>query len=430
MRILHIIQRYWPAVGGAEHHLGVISERLAAEGHAVTVATTDALDFELFWDPNRRRVAQPAEDHGGVRILRFPVRHLPLAGVSYAGVRRLLWLLSQSRVAPLPASQRLARLTPRVPDLWRWFDASTEPFDLVAGMTICYEPLLAAGLRFAQRRGIPFVAYPLTHLGAGSRPGADALSRFYTMRHQVAIVRESSAAAMQTAAEQAYYAAAGIPVARLPICGPGVTPADALGGDGARFRGRHGIAGHLIVSLSAMTYDKGTVHLVEAVRRLWRDGEQSVDLALAGTVTEPFRRYLARLPEADRSRLRVLGPVDDATKRDLLAAAALFAMPSRTDSFGIAYLEAWLNRKPVVAARAWGVSDLVEHGQDGLLVAFGDVPALAQALSELLADPHRRLVMGCHGERKVYESHTWDRKYALARGLYLGLAEGCESCAS
>jgi hypothetical protein len=63
-------------------------------------------------------------------------------------------------------------------------------------------------------------------------------------------------------------------------------------------------------------------------------------------------------------------------------------------------------------------------------VAFGDVPALAQALSELLADPHRRLTMGCHGERKVYESHTWDRKYALARDLYLGLAEGCESCAS
>ena len=45
MRILHVIQRYWPAVGGAEIHLGVISERLAAEGHQVTVATTDALNL-------------------------------------------------------------------------------------------------------------------------------------------------------------------------------------------------------------------------------------------------------------------------------------------------------------------------------------------------------------------------------------------------
>ena len=74
MRILHVIQRYWPAVGGAEIHLGEISERWAAEGHLVTVATTDALDFEVFWDPDRRRIAQLNDEHGGIRILRFPAR--------------------------------------------------------------------------------------------------------------------------------------------------------------------------------------------------------------------------------------------------------------------------------------------------------------------------------------------------------------------
>jgi glycogen(starch) synthase len=296
-------------------------------------------------------------------------------------------------------------------------------------MTICFEPLMEAGLRFAQRRGIPFVAYPLTHLGAGLRPGADALSSFYTMRHQIATVRESTASAMQTSAEQAFYAATGVPVERLPISGPGVTPSSALGGDGARFRQQHGIAGPLVVSLSAMTYDKGTMHLVEAARQLWQTG-QPLDLALAGTITEPFRRYLAGLPAADRDRLRVLGPVDEATKRDLLAAADVFAMPSRTDSFGIVYLEAWLNRKPVVAARAWGVSDLISDGLDGLLTPFGDVTALAQALADLLADPARRATMGLRGEQKVHQFHTWDRKYALVRDLYLRLVEEHGQCAS
>jgi len=429
MRILHVIQRYWPAVGGAEIHLGEISERLAAEGHQVTVATTDALDFELFWDPRRRRIAQPTDHHAGVRILRFPVRHLPAARLAYPGMRRLLWLLSKTRVTPLPVLYRLARFTPRVPALWHWLDITDEPFDLVAGVTICFEPLLEAGLRFAQRRGIPFVAIPFTHLGAGPRPGADALSSFYTMRHQVAIVRVSAAAAMQTRAEQAFYAAAGVPVERLPLAGSGVTPSSALGGDGTRFRGQHGIAGPLVVSLSAMTYDKGTVHLVEAVRQLWQAG-QPLDLALAGTITEPFRRYLAALPADDRERLRVLGPVDEPAKRDLLAAADVFAMPSRTDSFGIVYLEAWLNRKPVVAAHAWGVSDLISDGEDGLLAPFGDVPALAQALADLLADPARRAAMGLRGEQKVYQHHTWDRKYALVHDLYLRLAEGRGPCAS
>lgn len=240
------------------------------------------------------------------------------------------------------------------------------------------------------------------------------------MRHQVALVRASTAAAMQTPAERDFYVAQGIPAERLPISGPGITPENVLGGDGVRFRQRHGINGPLVVSLSAMSHDKGTVDLVQAVRRLWQ-ADEPITLALAGTITAPFEKFLAGLPPADRARLYILGPVDEAEKRDLLAAADLFAMPSRTDSFGLVYLEAWLYRKPVIAARTWGVSDLVEDGQDGSLVAFGDVPALAQALADLLHDPARRAVMGRHGEEKVYRQHTWERKYALVRDLYLQL---------
>ena len=421
MRILHLIQRFWPARGGAESHLGAFSARLAAEGHQVTVVTTDALDFELFWDPRSRRIAGQEETYNGIRILRFPVRHLPLSSLTYAGVRRLLWLLSMARPVPVGALFRLAHFTPWVPDLEHWLATTDEPFDLVAGMTICFEPLIEMGLRFARRRGLPFVSYPLTHLGAGSQPGTDALSRFYTMRHQVALVRDSDAAVVQTPTEGNFYASLGMSPARLVVGGPGVAPAEVLGGEGAGFRQRYNLQGPVVVSLSAMSYDKGTIHLVEAVRRLWREGRQ-VDLVLAGTVLAPFQHYLSTLPEADARRLRVLGPVDDAEKRDMLAAADIFAMPSRTDSFGIVYLEAWLYRVPVVAARTWGVSDVITDGEDGLLVPFGDVTALAEALGYLQDSPAVRAELGAHGEEKVYRLHTWDLKYALVRDLYDRLA--------
>jgi glycosyltransferase involved in cell wall biosynthesis len=318
---------------------------------------------------------------------------------------------------------QLARLTPRVPDLWRWLATTGESFDLVAGMTICFEPLLEAGWRFARRRGIPFVAYPLTHLGAGARPGTDALSRFYTMRHQVALVQAADAAVLQTPAERDFYAGCGVAPERLVVAGPGVDPASVLGGDGARFRRAHHLDGFLVVSLSALSYDKGTIHLVEAVRRLWREGRQ-VELVLAGTVLAPFRHYLSTLPEADARRLKVLGPIDDAKKRDMLAAADVFAMPSRTDSFGIVYLEAWLYGVPVVAARTWGVSDVVTNGEDGLLVPFGDVRGLVQALSYLLDHPAERAALGMSGEQKVCRFHTWDQKHAPVRDLYHRLAGG------
>ncbi len=96
-------------------------------------------------------------------------------------------------------------------------------------------------------------------------------------------------------------------------------------------------------------------------------------------------------------------------------------MPSRVDSFGIAFLDAWLCRKPVIGARTWGVSDVIVERQNGLLVPFGDAAALAEAIAYLLDHPDEAAVMGRQGEAMVYREHTWDKKIALVRDLYQGL---------
>ncbi|HQE92787.1 MAG TPA: glycosyltransferase family 4 protein [Anaerolineae bacterium] len=424
MRILHIIQRYWPVRGGAEVHFGAISAYLAAQGHEVTVATTDALDFELFWNPRCRRVVEHEARQDGVRILRFPVRHLPVPTMTYPGIRRLLWLLSMAHPLPVALLTWLSRFTPWVPDLWRWLQTTDATFDLVAGMNICFEPLLEAGWHFARRRGVPFVIYPLTHLGAGLQPGEDALGRFYTMRHQVDLVLRSDMLVAQTPTERDFYVKRGLPSERALVIGPGVTPTDVLGGDAQRFRQRHHIPPltPLVLALSAMAYDKGTVHVVEAIRRLWRQG-RAVELVLAGALLTPFAHYMEHLPALDRERIHVLGPVSEEEKRDALAAADIFALPSRTDSFGIVYLEAWLYRKPVIGARTWGVTDVIADGEDGCLVPFGDVSALADTIAFLADHPETRAAMGAHGEQKVYTHHTWTHKHALVQRLYLDLVK-------
>lgn len=419
MRILHVIQRYWPARGGAETHLGEISGRLAAEGHQVTVATTDALDAELFWDPRRRRITERAGQQGAVRIVRFPIRHLPLCPLTYYGWRRLLWILSFVRPVPVGVMACLSHFTPWVPELGQWLDSTHEIFDLVAGMTTCYEPIVEAGLRFARKRQLPFVIYPLTHLGAGRRPGQDALGRFYTMRHQIELVRASDAMIAQTPAEKMFYKQHGVSSERMPIIGPGINPGDLMGGNRERFLARHKLSSPIVFSISSMNYDKGTLHTVEAIRALWRAGHD-VELVLAGAILKPFQNYLDTLPQQDSRRLVVLGSIPEDDKRDLLAAGDVFVMPSRTDSFGIAYLEAWLYGKPVIGAQTWGVTDLIEQEQDGLVVPFGDTAALSRAILQLVTQPKSAQRMGARGRDKALR-HTWDIKYPLVRDLYARL---------
>ena len=418
MRILHIIQRYLPAHGGAERYLHEIAKRLVRDGHEVVTFTTDAAEVSALWDPRGRRFATHFEIIDGVKVYRFPVRHLPGGAFTYAAIRRLLWGLSRT---PLPTSLAhfLAQFTPYVPDLFARLAATREHFHVVAGMTIVFEPLLYAGLLFARRTGTPFLVFPLTHLGAGPAPGQDDLSAFYTMRHQVEIVQSADFVITQTPDETNFYARFGIPTERMIEAGAGVTPENVLEGNGARFRSHHNIPTNepLVGMIGTLSRDKGADDVLRAACLLWKRGLR-FRLVLAGFTPPALQACIARLSAEERARITLLGPVDDATKHDLLAALQVLVLPSRSDSFGIVYLEAWLYEKPVIGANVWGIRHVIAHEVDGLLVPFGSPDQLADAIAKLLTTPSLATQLGKQGKQKVLSRYLWDHVYARVRPAY------------
>jgi N-acetyl-alpha-D-glucosaminyl L-malate synthase BshA len=78
----------------------------------------------------------------------------------------------------------------------------------------------------------------------------------------------------------------------------------------------------------------------------------------------------------------------------LLACSDLFLLPSATESFGLAALEAMSYKVPVIASRVGGLPEVVRHGVDGFLEPLGDVDAMAARVLELLKDPARRAAFG------------------------------------
>jgi glycogen synthase len=412
MNILHVVQLYYPVASGAARYFAEIGERLVREGHSVTVLATDAYDLEHFWAPGRRRVERPDEVHNGVRIVRLAVRRLPGPALLYPILRRLMVELSRLP-GTAPLLRRLAAITPRLPAMRGYLRAAGR-FDLIHATNITLDFAALPAFDFARRHAIPFICTPFVHLG---EPGSDALTRYYMMRHQIDLLRRSDRVIAMTGLEADALAARGVSPARIRRVGVGVDPAEVAGGDAARFRAEQQIVGSLVLYVGTLARDKGAVHTVEAMRRLWAQGSDAV-LALIGAPLTHFTQFYEALPTNAKAHIRLLPYAPDAVKRDALAAADLFTMPSRTDSFGIAYLEAWCYGLPVIGARAGGVPDVIGDGQDGLLVRFGDVPALAEAIGGLLRDRELARRLGAAGHARVLRELTWDHVYSRARAVY------------
>ncbi len=102
-----------------------------------------------------------------------------------------------------------------------------------------------------------------------------------------------------------------------------------------------------------------------------------------------------------------------------LAEASIVAIPSLwPEPFGLVGIEALAAGRPVVASATGGVEEWLDDGRTGLCVPAGDAKALAEALSELLADPARQQEMGAAGRRDVAERFTESRHVAALLEAY------------
>jgi glycosyltransferase involved in cell wall biosynthesis len=113
-----------------------------------------------------------------------------------------------------------------------------------------------------------------------------------------------------------------------------------------------------------------------------------------------------------------LGVLDARQKRDFFAAIDAFALPSRSDSFGLVLLEAWANGVPNLAYRAGGIGWVIHDEKDGLLVRCGDIPALAAALLRLSRDAGLRHRLGAAGLERTRKEFEWMEKFEMVRQVY------------
>jgi glycosyltransferase involved in cell wall biosynthesis len=148
-----------------------------------------------------------------------------------------------------------------------------------------------------------------------------------------------------------------------------------------------------VLFVGALERVKGVDVLLDAWQ-LVRDRRSGVRLVIVGkgSMEAEVRRRAAGDPD-----IEMVGLVPREALRDLLDAATLVVLPSRSEGLGRVVLEASARSRPVVASRVGGIPELVEDGETGLLVQPEDPAALAAAVLRILDDPAAAAEMGRRG---------------------------------
>jgi glycogen(starch) synthase len=407
MRIVHITPDYHPAKGGGEIYVKEVSERLAARGHDVTVL---AMNSRGVSGPDgaplpRREVINRVAVRRLNNSFKLHQRLLRIRG-AYMALGLTLGLDRSKMLFISPCSLQAFLFTLRaradVVGVFNWYHGF-----------LAYQTALARELA-----DFTFVGIPLFHT---ERPWAN--SPLFAR-----ILARCDAVTVMTEHEKRFVdGRSGRFTAR--VSGAGVDPALFVHADGSRLRAELGLGDAPVVGyVGRMSATKGVVTLIEAMKIVWRR-KPGVRLLLAGSGLPPapgsddeIHRAFAGLAELERSRIVTVDTFTDEQKASLFDALDIFAMPSVAESFGIAYLEAWMCKKAVIGSRIDATACVIRDGIDGCLVDPGAPADLASVIEALLDDRDGRVRMGKAGHEKTLANFTWEKVVDSVENTYTSAA--------
>ncbi len=194
--------------------------------------------------------------------------------------------------------------------------------------------------------------------------------------------------------------------------------------DATRFRRRENEAfkqavcpdgGKIIVHVSNFRPVKRVEDVIRVFHRLAQDG-MAVNLLLAGDGPDrmPAERLAREL--GIWGQIRFLGKQEPI--EELLSIADVFLIPSGSETFGLAALEAMACNVPIVSSDIGGLPELNVDGETGFLCPLGDIDAMTEKTRAILSDDvlQRRLAEGAR--RRAVEMFDQDRITPMYEAYY------------
>ena len=164
----------------------------------------------------------------------------------------------------------------------------------------------------------------------------------------------------------------------------------------------------VILSVSHLIKTKGIDLNIKAIAKLKSKYSNIIYLIIGkGDEKKKLKELVNKLNL--QNMVKFIGEVSHHKVMEYMAVCDIFSLPSWNEGFGIVYLEAMAQGKPVIGCQGEGIEDFVENGKTGLLVKPKDVDSLVEALDFLLSHPIEAQEIGKRAGDLVLKNYTWGK---------------------
>ena len=162
----------------------------------------------------------------------------------------------------------------------------------------------------------------------------------------------------------------------------------------------------VLLSVCRLEKEKGIQANIKAVHRLRLEHPNLVYVIVGdGAYRGELEKLVAQLEI--QGRVVFTGQQKREQLKPYYQRADIFSMPSKDESFGIVYLEAMAEGKPIIGTRNEGIAPLIQQNNVGRLVTHGDITALTSAINDLL-EPKNAKELG-NTAKALSSQFTWQK---------------------
>ncbi len=433
-RIFYFPTRYFPAISGAEFYIQRIAEIFDAHNlYDVEIHASNAIDFNALRNEEGFKIHETNTDYSkvnGLKVQRHPIHY------SFNLTQQEAYVKSFKELYSLEISDKsLKNLLNNGPFLKELLDSNFKTDNFNYNLIHCtFFPYfnLVISLLFSRRFKVPCICTPFFHF---SNP------RYLNNDLSQILTKFDYLIACTNLEKKVLMSSLGISSERIEVISMGVdhekfSPSKKIKHNKYPFKQKYFLSGEqnykMVLYCGYKNYEKGALSILHSIPYIIKK-IRKVYFVFIGPPTIAFNRELSKLKRSYDVRIINFTPENmtgyfDKKKINAFKEADVYLMPSRSDAFGIAFLESWAASKPVIGANIGATPEVIQDKYDGLLVEFNNPVDIADKVITLLERKRLSKKFGERGRNKVVHNYTWEIVAKKTHNFYSRILNPTHRC--